>query len=195
MPSDLNATHNRAGEITYVQTGPLTIDLTVTTYTKTSSISADRDSIEIFWGDGTSEFLYRSNGNGFPLPNDVKINTYEMSHTYPGRSTYTVGFQDPNRVANILNVNYPNSVDVQFFISTTLTLLDPQFQGTNSSAILLQAPIDVACANAVFVHNPNAYDPDGDSLSYELVVPKCLQKWKFLGTNFQTKLDLDHLTI
>lgn len=168
----VNATHNRAGEITYVQTGPLTILMTVTTYTKTSSLSADRDSIEIFWGDGTSEFVQRSNGNGQPLGNDVKLNKYIKEHTYPGRATYTIGFTDPNRVANILNVNYPNSVEVEFFLSTTLTLLDPQFQGTNNSAILLQAPVDIACANKVFVHNPNAYDPDGDSLSYDLVVPK-----------------------
>ncbi len=166
------ATHNRAGEITYVQTGPLTIIMTVTSYTKTSSASADRDSIEIFWGDGTSEFVQRSNGSGEPLANDVKLNLYKKEHTYPGRATYTIGFADPNRVANILNVNYPNSVDVEFFLSTTFTLLDPQFQGTNSSAILLQPPLDRACANKIFTHNPNAYDPDGDSLSYELVVPR-----------------------
>lgn len=168
----VNATHNRAGEITYVQTGPLTITMTVTTYTKTSSLQADRDSIEIFWGDGSSEFIQRTNGNGTPLGNDVKLNTYTKDHTYPGRATYTIGFADPNRVANILNVNYPNSVEVEFFLSTTFTFLDPQFQGTNSSAILLQPPIDKACANKIFIHNPNAYDPDGDSLSYELVVPK-----------------------
>lgn len=169
---EASATHNRAGEITYVQTGPLTIHMTATTYTKTSSASADRDSIEIFWGDGTSEFVQRSNGKGVPLDNDVKINTYEKEHTYPGRATYTIGFADPNRIANILNVNYPNSVEVEFFLSTTFTILDPQFQGSNSSAILLQPPVDVACANKIFIHNPNAYDPDGDSLSYELVVPK-----------------------
>lgn len=166
------ATHNRAGEITYVQTGPLTIMMTVTSYTKTSSISADRDSIEIFWGDGTSEFVQRTNGNGQPLANDIKLNLYQKEHTYPGRATYTIGFADPNRVANILNVNFPNSVEVEFFLSTTFTLLDPQFQGTNSSAILLQPPLDRACANKVFTHNPNAFDPDGDSLSYELVIPR-----------------------
>ena len=109
------ATHNRAGEITYVQTGPLTIMMTVTSYTKTSSVAADRDSIEIFWGDGTSEFVQRTNGNGQPLANDIKLNLYQKEHTYPGRATYTIGFADPNRVANILNVNFPNSVEVEFF--------------------------------------------------------------------------------
>lgn len=196
------ATHNRAGEITYVQTGPLTIRMTVTSYTKTSSLSADRDSIEIFWGDGTSEFVQRTNGNGTPLGNDVKLNTYTQDHTYPGRATYTIGFADPNRVANILNVNFPNSVDVEFFLSTTFTLLDPQFQGQNSSAILLQPPLDIACANKVFVHNPNAFDPDGDSLSYELVVPRMSATNEVPGYLFpdevspgpQNNIDLDPTT-
>lgn len=184
----LHATHNRAGEITYVQTGPLSIMVTVTTYTKTSSISADRDSIEVSWGDGTFEFVRRTNGQGQPLGNDVKINTYTKEHTYPGRATYTIGFLDPNRVANILNVNYPNSVEVEFFLSTTFTFLDPQFQGTNSSAILLQPPLDRACANKVFVHNPNAYDPDGDSLSYELVVPRMSAEQEVPGYLFPDQL-------
>ncbi|MBK8112548.1 MAG: hypothetical protein IPK46_20670 [Saprospiraceae bacterium] len=62
--SNLNATHNRAGEITYQQIGPLTIRMTITTYTKESSIAADRDSLEVFWGDGLSQWVQRSNGKG-----------------------------------------------------------------------------------------------------------------------------------
>lgn len=172
MVPEASATHNRAGEITYVQTGPLSVKILITTYTKTSSMAADRDSLEVYWGDGSSEFVVRSNGEGDPLENDVKINYYEAEHTYPGRSTYTVGFTDPNRVNNILNVNWPNSVEVEFYLSTTFTFLDPQFQGTNSSAVLLQAPIDIACVGKRFTHNPNAFDADGDSLSYHLIAPK-----------------------
>lgn len=166
------ATHNRAGEITYRQVDPLTIEITITTYTKTSSQSADRDSLLVFWGDGTSEMVGRINGEGEDLGNDVKKNLYVQSHTYPGRGTFTVSFTDPNRVGTILNVNYPNSIDVPFYLGTTFTFLDPQFQGSNSSAILLQAPVDQACVGKVFTHNPNAYDADGDSLSYELVPPQ-----------------------
>ena len=167
----LHATHNRAGEITYVQLDALTIKITITTYTKTSSADADRDSLEVFWGDGSFEFVDRSNDNGQELMNDVKVNKYEAIHTYPGRGTYTVYFTDPNRISNILNVNPPNSIDIKFYLSTTLTLLDPQFQGFNNSAILLQPPLDFACVGRKFIHNPNAFDIDGDSLSYDLVVP------------------------
>lgn len=165
------ATHNRAGEITFVQTGPLTVKATITLYTKTSSIAADRDSVEIFWGDGSSKFLVRSNGWGYPQPNDVKISYYEGTHTFPARGTYTMSMLDPNRIAGILNVNFPDSESVPFYLETTFTFLNTQFQGENNSVVLLQAPIDIGCVGEIFRHNPNAYDIDGDSISYELIIP------------------------
>jgi len=165
------ATHNRAGEITYEQIGDLTIRVTITTYTKTSSIQADRDSLELFWGDGTSSVVARANGFGDILPNDIKRNFYIAEHTYPGRATYVLSMNDPNRIGGILNVNPPNSIKIRFHIETSFTFLNTQFQGFNSSAILLQPPIDFACIGQRFVHNPNAFDPDGDSLSYEMIIP------------------------
>lgn len=166
----LLATHNRAGEITYEQIGDLTIRITITTYTKTSS-HVDRDSLIVYWGDGTVETIARTNGKGVPLGNDIKKNIYIKEHTYPGRGTYTIGMTDPNRIGGILNVNYPNSIRVKFHIATTFTFLNPQFQGENNSAILLQPPMDLGCVGKTFVHNPNAFDPDGDSLAYEWVIP------------------------
>ncbi|MBP7184539.1 MAG: gliding motility-associated C-terminal domain-containing protein [Saprospiraceae bacterium] len=165
------ATHNRAGEITYVQTGPLTIIATITTYTKTSSVHADRDSLEMQWGDGTSEWIHRSNGNGEIHPGDIKKNLYTKEHTYPGRGHYVMSMTDPNRNGNILNVNPPNSDNVPFYIQTTVTFLNQQFQGTNHSPVLLQPPLDDGCVGQPFIHNPNAYDIDGDSLAYRLIVP------------------------
>ncbi len=171
LPEKLNATHNRAGEITYEQIGPLSIRMLLVTYTKASSSGADRDSVEILWGDGSKQWVSRSNGSGEILPNDIKRNEYIKDHTYPGRGTYTIFFTDPNRIANILNVNFPQSIDIQFSLTCTFTLLDPQFQGLNSSVKLLQPPIDFACVGTRFIHNPNAYDADGDSLAYEFGVP------------------------
>ena len=64
----MNATHNRAGEISISQVGDctssLTVKATITTYTKTSSIQADRDTLFICWGDGKCEKIGRSNGGG-----------------------------------------------------------------------------------------------------------------------------------
>lgn len=188
LPVASYATHNRAGEITYRQIGPLTIEMTITTYTKTSSSAADRDSIFVIWGDGEEAFIDRSNDKGEPLGDDVKKNLYIAQHTFPGRGTYTIGFIDPNRVGSILNVNWPNSIDVPFYLGTTLTLLDPQFQGINNSAILLQPPVDRACVGRVFTHNPNAFDIDGDSLSYELVAPRMSAEEVVPGYRFPNEI-------
>jgi len=141
----LNATHNRAGEISYVQTGPLTIQATITTYTKASSIPADRDTLTICWGDGFCELVPRSNGNGEILPNDTKVNYYIATHEYVGLGRFTVSMNDPNRNAGVCNVNAPNSDNVPFHIETTVTLFNTSLQGFNNSPILLQPPIDIGC--------------------------------------------------
>jgi len=52
---ELQATHNRAGEIIVEQLAPCEqykVQATIITYTKASSTSADRDSLVICWGDG-----------------------------------------------------------------------------------------------------------------------------------------------
>ncbi len=171
-----SATHNRAGEITYRQIGEYTIEATITTYTKASSTGADRDSLEMHWGDGSSEMVLRSNGAGNPpqgveLGNDMKKNLYIATHTYPSQQHYVMSMFDPNRNNGIININNGTSAHVPFYIQTTVTLLSQQFQGYNNSPILLQPPIDIGCVGERFIHNPNAFDIDGDSLAYQLTIP------------------------
>jgi gliding motility-associated-like protein len=176
-----NATHNRAGEIRVVQVGncveSLTVEATITTYTKASSRPADRDTLTICWGDGICERVARSNGPGNPPQgvnlgeNDTKYNQYTARHTYPARGRYVIYMTDPNRNGGIINVNPPNSDQVKFHIQTVFTFPNPQFQGCNSTPVLLQPPIDIGCVGRTFTHNPNAFDPDLDSLSYDLIVP------------------------
>ena len=179
------ATHNRAGEISIEQVGDctnsLTIKATITTYTKASSFQADRDTLTICWGDGTCQRVDRQNGpilgseGPFPqgelLENDIKKNIYVAFHTFPARATYKISMTDPNRNGGILNVNFPNSEMIRFHLETTYTFPNPQFQGCNNTPVLLQPPIDDACVGQPFTHNPNAFDVDGDSLSYEFIIP------------------------
>ncbi len=162
------ATHNRAGEITYRRINDLTYEATITTYTKIQS-PADRPDLEIFWGDGSSDTIARINGpgaNGEQINDNVKKNVYIGVHTYSSIGSYCMSFEDPNRNAGVMNI--PNSVNVPFYVQTCL-FMNP-FLGANNSPILLNPPIDDACVNKHYVHNPGAYDPDGDSLSYELTV-------------------------
>jgi gliding motility-associated-like protein len=171
------ATHYRAGEIRVEQIGDcndLRVRATIVTYTKESRPDADRQELTLCWGDGTCTIVPRVNGplnRGESIGNDIKVNRYVEEHVYPGRSTYTLTMTDPNRIGNLLNVNAPFSVNTPFHLNTTYTFLNPQFQGCNSTPELLQPPIDIACTGQPFQHNPNAFDPDGDSLSYTLTVP------------------------
>lgn len=173
-PVFLFATHNRAGEIHIRQIGPLTIEATIITWTKASSVNADRDTLIICWGDGTPcQNVPRNNGNGegIFLPGDLKYNTYVIQHTYAGPAAYRISMTDPNRIAGIINVNPPSSDNVPFHIETIYIFQDPQFGGFNTTPYLKQDPIDNACVGKPFRHNPNAFDPDNDSLSYALIQP------------------------
>jgi hypothetical protein len=78
-----------------------------------------------------------------------------------------ISYHEPNRNAGVLNMD--GSVNTRFYIETLL-MVDP-FLGCNNSPKLLVPPIDRACTGIAWFHNPGAYDPDGDSLSYELVIP------------------------
>lgn len=177
------ATHNRAGEIVCEQINGCSSNMvrcTIITYTKTSSVPADRDTLTLCWGDGVCERVARVNGfqpdlgvapQGEPLPNDIKKNLYVATHIYPGPGQYTVSMTDPNRNGGILNVNPPGSENVPFHIQTTFTLYNGSFDGCNNTPLLLNPPIDYACVGQTFIHNPGAHDPDGDKLTYELIVP------------------------
>jgi len=157
------ATHNRAGEITYVQLSALTYEFTITTFTYTLSY-ADRPQLPIEWGDNTSSIAPRV--EIVMLPNYYRKNVYKITHTYPGPGVYDVVVQDPNRNYGVQNI--PNSVNVVFSIRTKL-IVNPAM-GMNSTPVLLNPPYDKAAKGYLFIHNPAAFDPDGDSLSYKLTV-------------------------
>lgn len=171
------ATHNRSGEMTYRQIGPNTIELTITTYTKVSppSNQADRSSLNVRWGDGSAEETIQRISNNM-VYNDIQRNIYIATHSYPGANPvpgqpYVVSMADPNRNDGILNINGGNSISVQFYLQTEVFLFNPSFFGYNSSPILLEPPVDFGVVGQVFQHTPNGYDPDGDSVAYELIVP------------------------
>ncbi len=163
------ATHQRAAEITYKHLNGLTYEFTVIMYTKSSSpADDDRNFMPIYWGDGTGDEIPRIYFEPIPNVSDITLNIYKGNHTFPGPANYTISVEDPNRNFGVLNI--PNSVNVPIFVQTTL-LINP-FLGYNSSVVLLNPPIDQGCVGKKFIHNAGAYDPDGDSLSYKLVVCK-----------------------
>jgi gliding motility-associated-like protein len=160
------ATHNRAGEITYRHISGLEYEITITTYTDQNMSAADRSSLTIRWGDGDSADLPRVNGMGQIITSNIKRNEYRGRHVYSGPGRYILSMEDPNRVDGVINM--AGSVNVPFYIETELII--GAFSGSyNNSPVLLNPPIDNACVDRLFIHNPGATDPDGDSLSYALI--------------------------
>ena len=175
------ATHNRAGEITYKWLYGTTYQIKVTTYTNIGSASlADRCEDTVYFGDGTRAIVLRSNNplgvpctgsctpacEGVPLPGGtIKLNEYVTTHTYPGPGTYKISMEDPNRNAGVINIPY--SDQQVFYIESFLVIPTFSIKG-NNSPILTFPPIDNGCVGKCFLHNPGAYDLDGDSISYEL---------------------------
>src|SRR5258706_453165 len=168
------ATHLRAGQITITRKScsSLVFIVTVTVYTNQGSpIKFSNDgSGELNFGDG-SPIHHPPQKENSPVPgfgSEFGTVTYSIEHPFPGPGQYTISYYEHNRNAGILNMF--NSVETPFFIQTVINI-DP-FLGCDNSPRLLVPPIDKACKGAAWYHNPGAYDPDGDSLSFELTIPK-----------------------
>lgn len=210
----VKASHNIAGEITYTYVGGNTVEITLTTYTDPSAASVDRcvANLEIWPSvpnvqNGPLDTILdipRSNGpmNVDPMfpttvtcPNQamgeyivgtIKKNVYRTTYTFNGPGKYLVRYYDQARVDFVNNIT--NSGTQAFFIESTI-LVAPII-GEENSPQFLNHPIDFACVDRIWTHNPGGYDPDPqDVLVYTLV--ECRQydppsiPVPIITTNFQ----------
>ena len=167
------ATHLRAGEIVVerVSCNSLTFRITVTVFTNTKNTNVlfggEDDWLD--FGDGSPRILIPETKNTLrpDLGEGIATASFTILHTYSGFQAFIVSYSEPNRNEGVLNMD--GSVNTRFYIETQI-IIDP-FLGCNNTPKLLVPPIDIACTGVAFFHNPGAYDPDGDSLSYELVIP------------------------
>ncbi len=166
------ATHNRAGEITYRKLDRLKYEFTLTLYTEltnpnnTNDPKAVNDDAILSFGDGTTDTA-KFDFSAVVAP-FIEKRTYHYIHSYTGVDTFTISFKDENRNEKVLNMT--NSVATSFYIETFLKI-SPQ-SGFNSSPVLLLPPIDFGNIGQLFLHSPNPYDADGDSLAFKLVACK-----------------------
>ena len=170
------ATHIRGGEITYkrISSQFLTFEFTFTGYQDTGS--------PVRFGNGLINF-----GDGREVQIDLEADSFEdgvfigknmevellkikIIHTYLTPGTYLISYREPNRNDEIININLGNSSRIPFHINS-LVVIDPTI-GINSSPVLNTFPLDFGFVAKTFSHNPWAWDPDGDSLSYRVITPK-----------------------
>lgn len=171
---ECNATHIRAGEITAKRVeGPsLTYRFSIVGYTDTGS-GVNFGGGEMDFGDGTvinieagADFFTRL--DIIDAEKQTAVNVFEIEHTFQAPGSYLIRFYEKNRNAGVLNM--ANSVDTPFYVETRIRI-DP-FLGVNNTPTFLIPPMDEGVVGIRFIHNPGAFDVDGDSLSFKLVTPQ-----------------------
>ena len=144
------------------------------------------DSIGVDFGDGTTSIIARidliSNSSYYK-------SVYQGFHTYASNGVYVVSTDFINWPYGIVNI--PNSLGAPFGLSSivkvnNLNNLSPVFQNT-----LLT---DTAIVGLVYIYNPLAYDPDGDSIAYRLIDCIGENSNPISGYFVPTDLTLDSLT-
>lgn len=192
------ATHIRAGELTAlrISQSSLRYRFTLVVYRDTeSTVRVGEDGFVNFGQSrilrGTDELVSNSVLGRFEIT-DIGNNTQKVviqwDHTFDGPGVYVVSYTEANRNANIVNLGGISSELIPFHVETVIRI-DPGFE-VNGTPQLTNPPIDRACVGSKFIHNPGAFDPDGDSLAYKMVVP--LQD---RGTKVVTYIPLDDPSI
>ena len=180
QPNVAHATHIRAGDIQSrvdsITGNPNHLFFRMTIYQDIVNSSVDQtlESTYIFFGDGTVLHGTDKDASGQPLMTrtidaarstaDTRVYLYDFGHFFSGPGSYTVSFIGENRNAGI--VNMASSVTTSFYIASNVTI-NPAY-GLNHSPVLLAPALDRAATQQVFLHNPAAYDADGDSLAFKL---------------------------
>ncbi|MEZ0484898.1 gliding motility-associated C-terminal domain-containing protein [Fibrella aquatica] len=176
LPTVVQATHVRAGEITTRRLNRpgagLTYEITLTAYydiIEGSGAAQAADNVDFCFGDGTpSRQVPRESIR--PLNRGTSINIYRVIYTYPGPGVYSISARIVNRNDGTRNIRNGASLDVNFFVTTTISA--NASLGFNSNPVLLNPPVDTARIGQKYCHNPAAYDPDGDSLAYRIAIPQ-----------------------
>ena len=176
---DAWATHIRAGEIVAVRISQnsLRYRFTLIIYSDTGSGVQVGEGGVFNFGDGrviqggrqtmTEEATFFDEAQ---IGNETRRTIFEFEHTFTANNVFIVSYTEQNRNDNILNINRGASDQTAFHIETIIRI-DPGLL-SNGTPQLTIPPIDRACKGARFIHNPGAFDPDGDSLAYKLVLPQ-----------------------
>ena len=176
------ATHARAGEITAkrVNGNSLAYDVTFTGYFDISpngglGAANAQTSVNMYFytGNGTTaqpvqvpriDALTRNIGN------NTTQNIYTTRYTFPSAGDWSISVGIDNRNVSILNLSPAPTDRLNFYVHTNISI--NAFVGVNQTPVLLNAPIDIGAVGQRYIHNPGAFDADGDSIAYHLYTPQ-----------------------
>ena len=166
----LFASHTKGGYISYSHLSGSLYQIDVQFYIDQNSPASQRREIQINYGDGTpldsvNQLSVRM------ISNDLSIVTFRTTHNYNSAGLYTLIVSDPNRIGGIDNM--ANSINVPLYLEADLRI-SPSNSINNNSVQLSMIPVTKCVLGNAFRLNQAAYDPDGDSLSYQLIAVKGL---------------------
>lgn len=166
----VQATHIRAGEITaqsdttlpVANRNPLRYFFKMVIYADAGS-AADNPTAFLNFGDGSFQEETERRDKKLIRP-DTYRNVYYFEHTYAAGGNYNLVYYEVNRSKNVINMNQSDQQDFVLRTSITIDLFEP----INHTPQLTVPPLDFATIDQIFVHNPGAFDADGDSLAFRL---------------------------
>lgn len=121
------------------------------------------DSALIFFGDG--QYGYANKIDSIDLCGGIREFHYSINHLYLICSTYNITFVDSSFVKQAKN--YPNTQN-NFYGVRSVISGSPFFNDQFSAITYSNDLVTKALINQEFRYNLSFYDPDGDSLSYQL---------------------------
>jgi len=155
----------RGGEIRLSQISGMMFGANIFIYQQISTY-VNRPYVLINWGDG-SPLDTCTGGSPITVAPDIYKSGYLVPpHIYSNYGNYIISVRDSFRTANIQNITPSGSE--QLYVETNFTLNSLTWLGYNSPGFSNDQTV-VVNNNGTYTHNPSAFDPDGDSLSYGLI--------------------------
>lgn len=182
------ATHQKGGYITYTHQEGKTYTIILTSYASGESPVVFGNGVLDF-GDGSSleiNTLDESQVKSTSISESVIKHEVEVEHTFPSNGTYVISYTEGNREGGTRNLE--GSVNLPFYVESYL-VVDDLVQ--NTAAKLQSDPLFIAYQNQTYHFNANAFDPDGDSLSFHLAIPKINKGEIAPGFTFPNNLPSD----
>ncbi len=161
----VNASHIRGGYISAKRIQGYRYEFILTIYR--DSNSPIFDSINKLYPDaGISAELSSPVFSSQLIPEkETEVLFYRYEYTYSAPGVYTAYHYQLFRNLAILNMDFSGSTT--FYVETKV-IIDP-FLALDQSPVVTKAAVDIASLGSVYRYNPGAFDPDGDSISYQLV--------------------------
>ncbi len=159
------ATHLMGGQMTSLNIGGLTYEVTITAYRDTLGINMAAIATFNYSGPGSwtqTDYVHLSAPTVFG--NGVEEYTYIDTITFPASGSYSLWYEDCCRNGAILNISNP--LGDSFHLYNNLWA-----DSTNSSPVFLNPPIPIAQVGIPLTYNPLPYDADGDSIAWTLDTP------------------------